>query len=372
MIRNIFISLIISLFYGCSAVGVPSTSDPYEKLQLAEDLIKRQARPLPVERLIRDAVEICQEIKDSKCLGYAYYTYSLFFKSPSIEGAGKHYRNNGFLDKTVTYDTRLSKSQEYFEKAAPLEPRVFNWRGTVYFEDGQLDLALADFNKAISVAPENKWPYINRGVIYHERGQLDKAISDYNKAISLKSDFAKAFNNRGNTFHAKGQFDKALADFDKAISLENSDFRTYQNRGITFFLLKRFKHAVKDFERASQLNSNDAYPLIWLYLSERRQGKEGIKSLKARSQTLDLRQWPGPIISLYLRNATFEEVIEKTAASSKRWETAKKCTAYFHMGQYYLLQENKKQALVMFRKATNTGFNVFESRAAKEEINRLR
>ncbi len=362
------IYVVYILLSGCAAVGVPSTSDPMEKLQNAHDLFDRQGRSLPAERLIREAIEICHETNNSECLGAAYYEYSLFFKSPSTQK--EFYRKNGFMDKTVTYENRSVKSEEYFQKAVSLNPEYYTTRGIAYLNAGQDDLALADFDKAIAVAPGNKWPYVNRGVIYHERGEYDQAIASYDKAISLKEDFAKAYSNRGNSFQAKGQFDNALADFGKAISIDNTDFRTFQNRGLTFFILNDFEKAEKDFLQASNLNPNKTYPLIWLYLSERRRGKEDKGKLISLSNQ-DLQEWPGPIASLYMGQSTIEEVMEETKSSDQKWELNKKCMAFFHVGQYHLLMGNKAQAVFMFRKASSIGKSVFEHRIAKEELKRL-
>lgn len=109
--------LIIVALTGCAAMLVPETNDPLEKLKWAQELYDRQARPLPAERLINEAIEICKQNNDYACLGKAYLNYGFFFRSPSIEKWQKQYKENGFYDKTATYENRLTKSKENFEKA---------------------------------------------------------------------------------------------------------------------------------------------------------------------------------------------------------------------------------------------------------------
>ncbi|MEW5743809.1 MAG: hypothetical protein AB1805_00025 [Nitrospirota bacterium] len=116
--KNIVISLFaLFIMPGCAAMLVPETNDPIEKLKWAGELFDRQERPLPAERLINEAIEICKNNNNQSCLGRAYLNYGFFFRSPSIRKWEKTYKESGFIDKTATYENRLIKSKEYFEKA---------------------------------------------------------------------------------------------------------------------------------------------------------------------------------------------------------------------------------------------------------------
>jgi len=105
-------------FAGCAAFGVPATSDSAGKLRDATALFDRQDRPLPAERLIREALEVYQRNGDQLGVAEAYRTYGFFFRARSVGGKwSKFYRDNGFLDRSATFDTRYMKSIEYFEMA---------------------------------------------------------------------------------------------------------------------------------------------------------------------------------------------------------------------------------------------------------------
>ena len=109
--------VLVALFLGgCAAALVPITNDPIKKLAYATELFDQQQRPLPAERLIREAIEICEAAKKMVCLGKAYVTYGFFFRSPAIERWAHYYRQSGFYDETATLDNRLVKSKEYFER----------------------------------------------------------------------------------------------------------------------------------------------------------------------------------------------------------------------------------------------------------------
>ena len=110
---------------GCAGVGVFETSDPLVKLSDATYLFDQYDRPLIAERLIREALEICERKSDQACLADAYKIYGFFFRSPSVDGKwNKFYRENGFLDKSATFDNRYAKSVEYFEKSRSIYLRL--------------------------------------------------------------------------------------------------------------------------------------------------------------------------------------------------------------------------------------------------------
>ena len=109
----------LSVFFaGCAGFGTFALSDPATKLRSAGDLFDRQDRPLIAERLIREAIASYRKKDDQLGLADSYKTYGFFFRSPAIEGKwSQHYRENGFLDKSATFEGRYEKSIEYLEKA---------------------------------------------------------------------------------------------------------------------------------------------------------------------------------------------------------------------------------------------------------------
>ena len=111
--------------------------------------------------------------------------------------------------------------------------------------------------------------YVNRGDAYHEEGRLNKAIADLNKAIFLDPFSVDAYYERGTIFLEMGQFDKAVADLDRAINLMKYGAKSdvdielfFLNRGFAYSGLKQDAFAAKDFKKACELGSQAGCNMI--------------------------------------------------------------------------------------------------------------
>jgi len=153
------------LLAGCAGFGVAETSNPFTKLSDAHHLTYVQGRPLIAERLIHEALEICEKTSDQRCFLQAYLTYGLFFSSWSIgEKWDKHYRENGFWDRSARFDTRYEKSAEYLEKARAIAVRLERFDslsninmnlGNTYEQLGEVDAACRAYDESIANSQEN-------------------------------------------------------------------------------------------------------------------------------------------------------------------------------------------------------------------------
>ena len=111
--------------------------------------------------------------------------------------------------------------------------QLLNNRGNASMGTGDLGHALADFDGAISLAPDSAEPYNGRGIAYAAKNDFDHALADFTKAIQLAPSYALAFNNRGLLYARHRNFDRAIADYDEAIRLKPDYDNACINRGDT-------------------------------------------------------------------------------------------------------------------------------------------
>ena len=183
------------------------------------------------------------------------------------------YNNSGIdYGEEGEYDLAIKD----FTKAIDLKPDyalAYNNRGAVYRSKGNHDLAIEDCNKAIQLKPDYAEPYSNRGSAYRNKGEIDRAIEDYDIAIQLKPNFVEAYYNRGLAYHEKGELDLAIKDYGKAIELNPKLVHPYNNRGNAYRQKRYFDKAIEDCDKAIKLNPKLglAYYIrgeVWLNLKE--------------------------------------------------------------------------------------------------------
>jgi tetratricopeptide (TPR) repeat protein len=103
---------------------------------------------------------------------------------------------------------------------------LYDLRGEVYLKMGDLDLAIADYSKAIELYPEDDLAYAFRASCYIDIGGEDKialALEDLERAIAFNSNNAVAYFLRGQIHHNRGDRSRAIADYTKVIELVPAD-----------------------------------------------------------------------------------------------------------------------------------------------------
>lgn len=116
--------------------------------------------------------------------------------------------------------------------------------------------SIADYSKAIELAPDSADVYFNRGDAYDELGEYGKAVADYNKAIELDPTHTSAYYNRGCAYGELGAYDKAIVDYNKVIELNPNNVLAYYNRGLAYREKGEVPKAVSDLEKCISLSTD--------------------------------------------------------------------------------------------------------------------
>jgi len=174
--------------------------------------------------------------------------------------ADAHFNRGNVLKKLKRPDEALA-SYDRAAELRPDDPLILNSRGAVLRELNRFADALADFDAAIGLKPDFTEAFNNRGNTLKDLERYTEALADYDRAIALKLDNADAYNNRGNLHKEIERFEQALADYDKAIALQPTYPEAFYNRGTTAFELRKFDAALADLDRAIALRPNYAEAL---------------------------------------------------------------------------------------------------------------
>ncbi len=89
---------------------------------------------------------------------------------------------SGELDVDIQYCTRAILSGEL---PAAYMAKAFHNRGLAAFNLGRFEEAIADFGRAIMLAPDFAYAHADRGMAYEYLGHMDKAMTDYKSTYDL-------------------------------------------------------------------------------------------------------------------------------------------------------------------------------------------
>ncbi len=130
-------------------------------------------------------------------------------------------------------------------------------RGNYYYSKGKYNEALACYNWALELKPDDPATLMNRGVTYAKLERYEEALVDYNRSLELKPDDPATLTNRGVTYAKLERYEEALADYNRPLELRPDDPATLTNRGVAYAKLEKYKEALADFNRSLELTPDD-------------------------------------------------------------------------------------------------------------------
>ena len=149
------------------------------------------------------------------------------------------------------------------KKPSPTDARTYYELGNDYYEKGDYDRAIENYNMAILLNPVFSEAYFNRALSYYQLKNFDKSVADYTKAIELDPHNPIIYNNRGDAYYRKQDFQSAIKDYDKAVSLNPNYLKAFYNRGLSYASIEEYEKAIEDFSKVIELKPDfaEAYHL---------------------------------------------------------------------------------------------------------------
>lgn len=206
---------------------------------------------------------------------------SFYNPEPDYNKSLEAYVSGDHQSAYVLIDNLLSKVNKP-------EMKHFAFRANVLEDMNKHQEAIADYNKAIELAPapHNAYPFYHQiGFNYLSLRYNSEAENFYSKAIELKSihpntssdpdieafdegimkglPFARMYNNRGNARKNQLKIDEAMNDCRKAISYDKSYSNPYLLIGQLFEIKGDYSEAIKWVEKSVQLGNQSAHKILF-------------------------------------------------------------------------------------------------------------
>ncbi len=179
---------------------------------------------------------------------------------------GMEYSEQGQFDEAIAE----------FQKALELEPDNVDAQrnlGTAYFDQGKWEKAVVAYERAIEIDPNWDEAYGELAAVYAKLGRLEEAVAAGEKAIELIPDEASAHLNLGVAYKNQGQIDKAIIEYEKAIELDPDLSMPHYNLGIIYSGQGRLDEAVAEWEETIKLAPDDVMAHSNLGLAYYEQGR---------------------------------------------------------------------------------------------------
>ncbi len=122
------------------------------------------------------------------------------------------------------------------------------------------------YKHTLEVTKNNYVVHGNYGCALQDQGQLDAAIEQFNKALQLKPDYTGPLNNLGMALRSQGKIDEAIAQWQKVLKLEPYHPNANANLGLTLAMQGRSEEALRHLNTTLQINPD--FPGVHLILGE--------------------------------------------------------------------------------------------------------
>jgi type IV pilus assembly protein PilF len=161
--------------------------------------------------------------------------------------------------------------------------------GAGYYERGQMEIAIEELNDAIKLDPNSARPYNILGLIYAVLGEEARAQQNFQRALSLAPQDPEIRQNRGWYLCTHGRAQESIAEFEQAF--RNPLYRTPEipliNAGNCSAAIGELKNADTYFRRALTVSPNNAAATYGLALLAYEDGRlpDARNWMKAMQQT---------------------------------------------------------------------------------------
>jgi tetratricopeptide (TPR) repeat protein len=103
------------------------------------------------------------------------------------------------------------------------EAEEFKKKGNDAFKERNWEDAIKNYNKAITLDPENAAYYSNRSAAWSSKGNHESALADADRCLSRDPSFTKAYSRKGKALYDMGKIDDAEAAYKEGLAKDSGN-----------------------------------------------------------------------------------------------------------------------------------------------------
>ena len=148
-----------------------------------------------------------------------------------------------------------NSSSVYNETALASRARSHTDLGAAYYQQGKLEIALDEFNRAVEIDPTYSQAHNGLGLVYAALNEDAKADASFKRAIQVQPGSSEAHNNYGSFLCAHKRYDESITQFLEAVKnpLYSTPNLAYANAGICSVRKNDTKNAEVYLNKALQI-----------------------------------------------------------------------------------------------------------------------
>jgi Flp pilus assembly protein TadD len=135
----------------------------------------------------------------------------------------------------------------------PQNVRAWNNLGYAYYKAGQVDSAIAYYQRATKLRPTYAMAHANWGNACIAQGRYNEAITHLSEALRLSPEDADAHNDLGFALQQLGDRSQAMVHFRAAIRAQPDHARAHYNLSVLFTDLGEFDQALQELQAVRRL-----------------------------------------------------------------------------------------------------------------------
>ncbi|MBZ0158223.1 MAG: tetratricopeptide repeat protein [Alphaproteobacteria bacterium] len=157
------------------------------------------------------------------------------------------------------------------------EAEYFYKMGVSYLNEGNIQMAYVQLQKALQVDPDSLEVLNSLGLVYLQLEDFDSAERLFLKAVSRDRLFSDAYNNLGATYMRKRQWSKAVESLRGALAnpLYQTPEKAFYNLGTSFYRLGQYAQAADALKDSIKRSSSSPLAYYRLALVYNRMGRYG-------------------------------------------------------------------------------------------------
>jgi len=319
------------------------------------------------------------------------YTFKMSLKCDKASCKCRELAEGGFAGPAISTCTSVILDANASDMQ---QADAYFGRSLAYYDLQSYDQAIADSTADLAIETKRDdqigiaAAYDRRADIYFQKADDEKANADYNAAVAADEKNPKRYSTRGSAYALEGKSDLALADFATGIGLAGRQHISigggitmnvtytgsdaYLGRGWLYFLNQEYGNAAADFAQSLTLEPGASDAIIWLHLTRLHQGVDDRTELAANTSSLNLEPWSGPLLKLFLGQATPQDVLVAETPADHQINLDRVCDGSLAIAEWdYFGQHDSASAKRMYGIVANTCLRSLDKEEAKLMLQKI-